>query len=384
MNISKLKPIQLQSEDQFKAVENAVKSQTISTSVPRVFDENFPIFRFEANNKHLIYIPNFFDVDEDGNKVLRKESAFVHSVTNGRAFAQYRSTQGLKDPVLEEAGISGNSPLMSATQECWELYNIKYKAIAEQLGVDPNDDKGEVLKPKRMDLLNARAIKDPDLKYYFPIVVFETEKDTKTGLNSFDWITHEVEGVGTLPKYKIFWMEVSESAWTNNWAKLSDSLKKGDCIAGKLLSLNYNFTDDPSKEKNLRRDSGKNLKINIRPAEPEDARLFEYLDNQAKDWTKQKARETIIACALLTDEQQKEIADEAMAETRLELNMLKNQQAGLTGGAKTQSIETTENQSPEALLGNFGGVAGETNATQINEEKQPVTADAGGISFGQE
>ena len=374
MNISKLKPIQLESEDQFKAVENAVKTQSISTSVPRVFDENFPIFRFEANNKHLVYVPNFFEVDEDGNKQLVRETAYVHSVTNGRAFSQYRSTQGLKG--LEEYGISGNSPLMTATQECWELYNIKYKKVAEQLGVDPNDDKGEVLKPKRIELLNQRAIKDPDVKYYFPIVVFETEKDAKTGLNSFDWITHEVEGVGTLPKYKIFWMEVSENSWKNIWAKLADSMDTGDCVAGKLLSLNYNFTDDPSKEKNLRRDSGKNLQINIRQIKPQDVEFFAYLDEQAKDWTKQKARDTIIACALLTDEQQQEIVDEAMAETRLELNMLKNVQAGLTGGA-TKQIETEQNKSPEELLGGFGGVATETKT----EENSGETSGAEGITF---
>ncbi|PGF05321.1 hypothetical protein [Bacillus toyonensis] len=377
MNISKLKPIQLDSAEQFQAVENAVKTQSISTSVPRVFDENFPIFRFEANNKHLVYVPNFFETDEDGNKQLIREVAYVHSVTNGRAFSQYRSTQGLKG--LEEYGISGNSPLMTATQECWELYNIKYKKVAEQLGVDPNDDKGEVLKPKRIELLNQRAIKDPDLKYYFPIVVFETEKDAKTGLNSFEWITHEVEGVGKIPKYKIFWMEVSENSWKNIWAKLADSMDTGDCVAGKLLSLNYNFTDDPSKEKNLRRDSGKNLQINIRQIKPQDVEFFGYLDKQAEEWTKQKARDTIIACALLTDEQQQEIVDEAMAETRLELNMLKNVQAGLTGGA-TQQIETKQNQSPEELLGGFGGAINETKT----EESQAETSGAEGITFGAE
>ncbi|MEC2463569.1 hypothetical protein P9X10_01460 [Bacillus cereus] len=380
MNISKLQPIKVDSAEQLQAIENAVKTQTISTSVPRVFDDNFPIFRFEANNKHLIYIPNFYVTDADGNKELLKETAYVHSVTNGRSFAQYRSTHGLKG--LEKWGISGNSPLMAGSQECWELYNIKYKQIAEQLGIDPNDDKGEVLKPKRIDLLNARTIKDPDTRYFFPIVVFETEKDPKTGLNSFDWVLHDVEGVGQIPKYEIFWMEVSENAWTNNWAKLSDSLKKGDCIAGKLLSLNYHFSDDPSKEKNLRRDSGKNLKINIRPSEPEDAQLFAYLDEQAKEWTPEKAREVIIACALLTDEQQQEIVDEAMQETRMELNTLKNLATkAVEGGQVTQQIET-QGQDASNVLASFGGVAETKEIPTEGEQQQPVSVGTD-IKFGE-
>ncbi|PHE64201.1 hypothetical protein COF68_04975 [Bacillus toyonensis] len=380
MNISKLQPIKLDSQEALAKVEKATQNQTLSTAAPRTFDPNFPMFRFETNNKHLVYIPNFYTTDDDGNKHLIRESAWIHSVTKGRQFMALRSTQGLQG--LDEYGISGDSPLMKATQENWELYNIKYKQVAQAMGIDPANDVGEVLKPKRQELLSQRVVKDPDLKHYFPIVVFETSKDTKTGINTLNWVIDEQTKA---PKYKIFWMEVSENTWKEKWDKVMDSLDDGDCLAGKLVSLNYNFTEDISSEKNPRRDSGKALQINIRNMKPEEADFYKHLDEQAKEWTKDKAREVIIACALLTDEQQQEIVDEVMQDVRLELAQLKNMALGVGGGEQQQQITT--NQSPSDALASFGGVqetqGGNADQTQqanttVNTEKKPDSA----ISFG--
>lgn len=348
MNISKIKPIKIESQEALEQVEKATKSQSLSTSVPRTFDANYPMFSFETNNKHLVYVPNFYTVDEEGKKHLVMESAYVHPVVNGRQFMYLRSTQGLQG--LEEFGISGDSPLMQATQECWELYNLKYKQVAEAMGVDPANDTGEVLKPKRIELLNQRVVKDPVLHHYFPIVVFETEKDPKTGLNTFKFVVDQKTKV---PKFKICWMDVSESQWKEKWSKVLDSLDDGETIAGQLLSLNYNFTTDISKEKNPRRDSGRALNINVRPVNDNLKSFFAELDKLAKDWTPAKAREVIIACALFSDDEQREIVDSVMQETRMELNALKAMQLGVSG-AKPQAIP--EPQSPADALSNFGGV----------------------------
>jgi len=345
MNISKLKPIKIESQEALEKVERATKSQSISNASPKTFDPNFPIFSFETNNKHLVYVPNFFEEDADGNKHLIKESAYVHAITKGRQFMFLRATHGLQG--LDELGISGDSPLQQAVAECWELYNLKYQQVAKSMGVDPNNDVGEVLKPKRSELLNQRVIKDPDLRHYFPIVVFETEKDPKTGLNTFKFV---LDAETKLPKYEIKWMDVSDSVWNDKWVKVMDSLDEGDCLAGKLLSLNYHFSDDISNEKNPRRDSGKALSINVRQISADNVEFFAYLDEQAKEWTPAKAREVIIACALLSDEQQQEIVDDIMQETRMELNSLKALELGV--GAQ-QSIQAPQ-QSPENALAEFG------------------------------
>lgn len=374
MKITKMQPIKVESQEALERVEKATKQQEMGGGSPRTFDPNFPLFRFETNNKHLIYVPNFFDEDEDGNKTLRMEAAYVHPVQKGRQFMQLRSTQGMAG--LEEYGISGESPLNDAVQAGWELYNLKYKQVAESMGIDPSNDPGEVLKPKRLELLNQRTVKDADLRYYFPIVVFETEKDSKTGVSNFKYVYEEVDGV-KMPKYEIMWMDVSESQWQDKWIKTMDSLDDGDSIAGKKLSLNYNFTNDLSNEKNPRRDSGKALAINIRQTAENEVEFFKYLDEQAKEWTPAKARETIIACALLTDEQQQEIVDDVMQDTYMELNALKSMQVG----GQQQIQGGNQQATPDQQLANFGGVAGEGDGGDANEG-DGSEGENKGLSFG--
>lgn len=358
MNIKKLEPIKAESQESLDRINQATQSQSVSNAQPRTLDPNHKLFRFVTNDKHLVYVPNFYTEDEEGNKSLQVEAPYVHAVNYGRQFMQFRATQGMQG--LEEFGISGNSPLFEAVQEGWELYNLKYKMVAEQMNVDPNNDVGDVLKPKRQELLNERVVKDADAsnrRYYFPIVLFETKKDAKTGLNTFEWVL----GDDDMPKYEIQWMDVSQSQWDEKWAKLADSLDDGDCVAGKLLSLNYHFTDDISSEKNPRRDSGRNLNINIRPQKTEHAEFFKYLDGVAKDYTPAKAREVIVACALLSDEQQQGIVDEVMQESRMELASLKNLNLGI-GQQNQQQLPTQGNQTPDNALANFGGVQEQSNA----------------------
>jgi hypothetical protein len=350
MQISKLKPIKVDASA-LEKVEQATKEQSISSASPRTFDPNYPMFRFETNNRHLVYVPNFYE-EVDGRKELLRETAFVHSINKGRQFMQLRSTQGLAG--LEELGISGESPLYEAVQECWELYNLKYKQFARAMGIDPNDDKGDVLKNKRQELLSQRVIKDPDKHHYFPIVVFETTKD-QSGLNTFQYVLDE-KGI---PKYQICWMDVSDAQWNEKWEKLRDSFEdEKDCVAGKLLVLNYHFSKDINKEKNPRRDSGKALQISVRVPSEQEKELFKYLDEQAKDWTPAKAREVIVACALLSDEQQREIVDELMQETRMELDQLKKLELGLGAGSSQPQLQAPP--TPEAALASFGGIKQES------------------------
>lgn len=365
MKINKLKPIKVESQEALEKVERAAKSQTLSVSTPRTFDPNFQIFSFTSNDKHLIYVPNFYTEDEDGNKNLIVEKAYVHAINKGRQFMQIRSTQGLEG--LEEMGISGQSPFYEALQECWELYNLKYKLYADSQGIDPNNDVGDVLKPKRQELLGQRIVKEADPRYYFPVVVFETKKDPKTGLNSFNFALDENEQ----PIYQIMWMDVSDNQWTEKWDKIKDSLEEGDSIAGKLLTLNYHYTDDPSSEKNLRRDSGRALQINKRDIKPELAPFFAQLDEEAKDWTPAKARETIIACAFFSDEDQQEMVDDLMAEARLELAQLKN--SALIGGAQPAIGAPQQGQTAEDKLGSFGV---ETSTEETAGDDQPLSFGA--------
>ena len=368
MNISSLKPIQIDTADALAKVEQATKNQSLRTSTPRTFDPNFPLFSFTTNDKHLVYIPNFFTEDEEGKKELITEKAYVHAIQKGRQFMQLRATHGLQG--LEEYGISGNSPLNEATQTCWELYNLKYKAHAASQGIDPSDDKGEVLKPKRVELLGQRVVKDADLKIYFPIAVIETEKDPKTGINTFKPVPDTETG---MPKFQLMWIEVSETQWNDKWVKVLDSLDDGDSLAGQLLSLNYKFTDNLSAEKNARRDSGKALTINIRPVNDDWKAFFAMVDEKAKDWTPAKARETIIAASLLSDEQQQAIVDDVMQDTLLELNSMKSMELG--GGAPQQAIETNQGQTPADALSNFGGI-------QMEEETTTTTESTETLSFG--
>lgn len=362
MNISQLKPIQVSTPEAMQKIEKATQNQSLRTTTPRTYDPNFPLFSFTTNDKHLVYIPNFFTQDEDGNKELVTEKAYVHAIQKGRQFMQLRSTHGLQG--LEEYGISGNSPLNEAVQACWELYNLKYKAHAQNQGIDPDDDKGEVLKPKRVELLGQRTVKDADLKIYFPIAVIETEKDSKTGLNTFKPVPDPTTG---MPKYQLMWIEVSETQWNDKWVKVKDSLDDGESLAGQLLSLNYHFSENLSAEKNARRDSGKALTINIRPVNEDWKAFFSVVDEKAVDWTPAKARETIIAASLLSDEQQQAIVDDAMQDTLMELNTIKRM--GLVGNEEQPAIGEPDNQqSPADALSNFGGLQEGTDTTESTKD----------------
>lgn len=305
----KLKPVVFSAEENEK-IQRQLGVQEVQKAAPKSTDPvNFPVWEVLVGKKALIYVPNHVIVDESGVEHLRMDNPLIHYVTDGKRFYNYRCVSGI---VSDDGQLTGECPLCDGCSEPWDLANLKIEAKCKQAGLNPEDVENTSVKNIRSAEFGDRAIKEAVRYFTFPIVVFETlNDDAKT-------IVKDEEGNY---KYKCYWYSVSESMYEDKWKKILDGMEDEPTHpGGHFFILNYIYTPkhgDPNK-----RDAARNLQVvakNLKGSE----KVRAFLDEATKDWTPEKARETVISNNMYSTEDLQYIADEVLEPVRLLISSLK-------------------------------------------------------------
>lgn len=323
----KLKPVVFSAEENAE-IQKQLGVQEVQKAAPKSTDPvNFPVWEILVNKKALIYVPNHVIVAEDGVEHLRMDKPLIHHVTDGKRFYAYRCVSGLISP---ENGFTGECPLCDACSEPWDLARLKIEARCKQLGLDPEDVDNQQVKNIRSAEFSDRVVKEATRYYTFPIVVFETVNDDAKTL---------VKDENGYYKYKCYWYSVSETAYEDKWKKILDDMEDEPTHpGGHFFILNYIYTPkhgDPNK-----RDAARNLQVvakNIKNSE----NIRTFLDEATREWTPEKARETIISSNVYSVNDLQYIADEVLEPVRVLIATLKSKSdvAAIEGGSDGFALE---------------------------------------------
>ena len=108
------------------------EDQEISRGPKRTSDPNFPVFATPVNQDILVYVPRTNVVAGENGEEMKMLPVHIHDWHNGKQYGQLRCINNLVGDVYEQLGYDGTCPACEATQECWELYNIKLEAEARK------------------------------------------------------------------------------------------------------------------------------------------------------------------------------------------------------------------------------------------------------------
>lgn len=360
-NLSSLKPVKL-SEEQSQMVTKAVEKQDLSKRAIKSLDEeNFPLWETLVNDKALIYIPNFTTTNPETGKIeLNIESAFIYNIHFSHRYMDVRSTQGLAG--LEEMGISGSDPLEEAVQVNWELYNEKLAIKAAELGLDARSD-DTTIKSYRRTLLDNFTVRPASEYYYFPIIHIETEKD-ENGVHNPRAILQRDGKIVAKP----YFYRISKNQFEKQFLPIIDTLEEGQTLGGQFYIFSYITGKKTEELSNPKRDSGLAFTPTLSPMSSFTEDKRKQLDALATDFTREKLREVIVSCLLLTDEQHAEIAKEAKLPVKAELETLSLMSAG---ASLSSTVVTQTEATPEEVLGNFGQEKEEAKMIDIKDNDIP-------------
>lgn len=270
-------------------------------------DPKFPVFSTPINRDILVYIPMTNVVTTENGSEMKLLTVHTHTYREGQYTNMLRCISGLEGGAFTSAlGYDGTCPACEAVKECWELYNRKLSAEAKKLGIDPQNDTGDVLKSARQKILSEMDMKGSEEYVTFPIVIIPTQegniKPTDDALNN---------------------LQVQFVVWTkkryekNILGALNSLLDNPGHPAGMFWIWKFSY-DTGGKQANAR-DSAKNASympitdanfLNIlSPAKPK----FEQI---ASEFTNKKATEVIISNQYMYKEDLEEKVNKIMAKTR--------------------------------------------------------------------
>jgi hypothetical protein len=284
----------------------------------------------------------------------------AHQVIDGRTYADIRCTQGV---ITEELGLDGSCPLCDSMTEVWELYNKEYEDIARTKGIDPkSDEAATTLKQDRINLLNARVIREANVWYTFPIIVIECEE--KDGqLTTIPKKNAEGKINGTP-----MWYSIRERTYQEKWQAGFDALEPDEENGGVIptnpagLWAILNFTYTPKSGNHDKMGSAKALKVTFKPMRGYEA-WATYFDDLTAEWTPTKAQEVVVLDVVRDMAEMCEVRDSIMKPVRDKLAMYALGKADDATGAP--AIGT----SADNVLAGFGGAT-------------PVEAPAGALPAG--
>lgn len=332
------KPKKLSIEEQ-QLITTASAQQTGKQAFVKSYDQDYPVFDIPVNQKVLVYIPNHTVLGEDGTVSMRMDKFAAHPCREGRSHYDIRCAAGVMIPSL---GLDGSCPLCDAIQRNWDLYNFEYKNLAESRGmsVDAPEAK-EGLRSERTQLLDKMAIKKATTWMTFPIVVIECEE--KDGQLT---TTPKLDAEGKLVG-KVMWYSIRENTFNDKWVAGYDSVDTEDgsvptSPAGLWAILNYTCQSKngtPSKK-----DSARALKVTFKTMSEKYNPYAEVFNEMTKDWTPEKARETVVLDALRDMDELKEVTDTLMKPVDDNLQLI----------AMQKSASATNATSTSDALANFG------------------------------
>lgn len=339
--------------EELKSFSEQSAKQTSKSRNPLTTDENkYPMFDIPVNDKVVVYVPNYTEITEDENGEpyvhVRWDKGAFHNIRFRGSYARYRCTEGIAG--IE--GFDGSCPFCEVGAENWELYNIEYADACKKKGQDPDTEEGKkAMEAERKQLLSNMAVSGKQIYMTFPIVVVECKEGTTTPK-----FTDDGEFIG-----KLYWYTISESTYTNKWAKTFNVYPEGkQHPAGRWLVLDYTY--DAKNGKPTKMQSANNLSVNVLPIMQDDNEEWNNkvkeaqvrFDEMAKDWDANLAREVIYNNQVYDVDSLTPIANEVMQPTRDKLQVY--QSRGLTGGSPDDAPALEDSNSPESLAASFGGV----------------------------
>ena len=145
----------------------------------RTSDPNFPVFGTPINKDILVYIPMTNVIQNENGSELSLLTVHTHTYREGNYTGMMRCISGLEGGIFKDVlGYDGTCPACEAVRDCWSLYNRKLEAEAKKLGIDPQNDTGDVLKSTRRKILDEMDMKGTEEYVTFPIVVIPTVEGT--------------------------------------------------------------------------------------------------------------------------------------------------------------------------------------------------------------
>ena len=304
--------------------KGAEKQEVRKGGFSRTTDPKFPVFATPVNTDILVYIPNTNVVQTENGSEMKLMTVHTHTYREGQITGMLRCISGLEGGVYSEVlGYDGSCPACEATKDCWALYNRKLQAEATKLGIDPQNDTGDVLKSARRKILDEMDMKGSEEYVTFPIVVIPTqEKSYKP----------TPDALKNLQVQYVVW---TKKRYEKNIIGALDSLMENPGHPGGMFWL-WKFSYDTGGKQANARDSAKNAKympvidpafLNaLNPAKP-------ALDKAAAEFTNEKAAEVIISNQYMYKEDLEEKVNKIMAKTRNLLALSETESLGTAPAA---------------------------------------------------
>lgn len=332
---------------------NLASNQEIVKGVPLSSDpKNFPVFRTPVNDSILVYIPRTNVIQAEQGEVLQVLHSHLHSVKIGNRFSSYRCISGLTgNELFDELEYDGTCPACEATAEAWELYNFKMSTEAAKMGIDPQNDPADALKPTRERILGEMDIRGSEPHVTFPIIIIPT----KGRFQPSDDAHEKLEGV---------FVQWREQRYNDSIIKALNSMMNNPGHPGGQFML-WDFTYDTKGKPATPRDSAKNANYSVIT----DGQALQMLEpyrqlaeQKASEFTLVKATEVVIANNFLFKSDYSEEIDKAMRHTRQMLSLSK------TGGGQP----AIGGGQPAIGGGNPLAGFGQTNAQPQNQQQAPM------------
>lgn len=319
------------------------QSQDVQRGSPRTLDPRFPVFSTPVNQDLLVYIPRTNVVATENGETMQMLHSFIHQGKIGKQFVFLRCISGLAgNPVFEQLGYDGVCPACEAMTEVWELFNLKLQAEARRMGIDPQDDPHNALKPIRDKLLQEMDLGAAEEYVTFPIVVIPTKA---RGIPADDWQQN-------LQPMFVHWRKKRyDSAITDSLQQL---MTNPGHPAGRFWIWKYTY-DTGGRQPNAR-DAARNAKYMI----IQDPQMLEALksiipfaEEKAKGFTLLKAAEVVVANQFMYKDDMIVELNKIMARTRRLLDM-----ARASGGAMVSLPGQVQPQLPPGIPAGAVGAVG--------------------------
>ena len=285
----------------------------------RTSDPKFPVFSTPINTDILVYIPNTNVIQTENGSEMKLMNVHTHTYREGNITGMLRCISGLEGGVYSEVlGYDGTCPACDAVKDCWALYNRKLEAEAQKLGIDPQNDTGDVLKATRRKILDEMDMKGTEEYVTFPIVIIPTQEKS---------IKPTPDALKNLQVQYVVW---TKKRYEKNIIGALDSLMENPGHPGGMFWV-WKFSYDTGGKQANARDSAKNAKympitdgnfLNVlNPAKA-------TLDAAAKEFTNEKAAEVIISNQFMYKEDLEEKVNKIMAKTRQLLSLSETESLG--------------------------------------------------------
>ena len=264
----------------------AEKQEVKKGGFSRTSDPKFPVFSTPINKDILVYIPNTNVIQTENGSEMKLMNVHTHTYREGNITGMLRCISGLEGGVYTEVlGYDGTCPACEAVKDCWALYNRKIDAEAKKLGIDPQNDTGDVLKSTRRKILDEMDMKGTEEYVTFPIVIIPTQEGKMVPTN---------DAMNNLQVQFVVW---TKKRYEKNIIGALDSLMENPGHPGGMFWV-WKFSYDTGGKQANARDSAKNAKympitdgsyLNVlNPAKA-------GLDKAAAQFTNEKAAEVIIS-----------------------------------------------------------------------------------------